>query len=464
MIPPDLEEILITLGAQASLLLRAATQRQQLEQSYNELAILHDIQQEISSTVDYAKVLKIVVDRLRSLFDAAEVTIRLVEEHGDQRVLRIAATTGRLFPGQPTVPMDQAQVDQKVMGGSILYIPDVRSDPDFADRDRATTNQIVSMITAPLIARRRVIGTIRVYMGERREFDFGERRILQAVAGMAATAIEHARLYRQVERNHRDLQESYRRLHTTQRELIKKDRLAILGEMAATVAHEVRNPLTSVRGFTQRILRRATSIQDEKIGEYSRIIIEEVDRLNGLMKDVLDYGRERRPVFSSTDFNQTIQEALALLQGELESHQIAVLLELNPTLGKLPHDASMIRIVMMNLIQNAIQAMPEGGGLMILTGSRKDHVRLRVADTGPGITREKLQKIWTPFYTTKLHGSGLGLPVVMKAIDAHHGRIIVRSKLGRGTIFDISIPYQQNLREIEDMGAMVGNNEAHSGS
>jgi signal transduction histidine kinase len=441
-IPPDIEEILLTLAAQAAMLIRAAIQRQQLEQSYTELAVLHEIQQEISSTVDYPKVLTIVVERLKALLNAAEVTVRLVEELNDQRVLRIAETTGRIFHGQTVVPLNEAHLDHEVLSGGLLYMADVRTDQYFTEKEEAIRSGVVSMITAPLMARSRVIGTIRIYTTERREFDFAERKMLLAVAGMAATAIEHARLYRQIDGKNRELNSSYQRLRDAQKELIKKDRLALLGEMAATVAHEVRNPLTSVRGFAQRILRRATDLQDQRIMDYTAIIMEEVDRLNRIMKDVLDYGREVRPRISLGNLNDTITEVLSLVGDELSQNQIALLLDLDPNLPPIPHDASMIRNVLLNLTQNAIHAMAGGGALMVKTQDRGTVVRLRLADTGLGMTAEMLRRIWTPFYTTKIHGSGLGLPVVQKVIDAHYGKIIVRSKPGRGTIFDIQLPKQ----------------------
>jgi signal transduction histidine kinase len=442
-VAPDIEEILLTLAAQAAMLIRAALHKQQLEQSYSELSILHDIQQEISSTVDYSKVLRIVCERLKKLLNAAEVTIRLVEEKDGLRVLRVAETTGRIFLGQKIIPLEQAHLDHRVLGGSLLHILDVREDSRFMEREEAIRSGVVSMITAPLMARSRVIGTIRIYTTERREFDLSERKMLLAVAGMAATAIEHARLYRQIDQNNRELNESYQRLRDAQKELIRKDRLALLGEMAATVAHEVRNPLTSVRGFAQRILRRANAIEDEKIRDYSEIIIEEVDRLNRIMKDVLDFGREVRPDLTASNLNTTVTEVLNLLSDDLARAQVAVLLDLDSNMPPVPHDAAMIRNVLLNLCHNAIQAMAGGGALMIKTQDRGNWVRLRVADTGTGMSKELLRRIWTPFFTTKIHGSGLGLPVVQKVVDAHGGRIFVRSKPGRGTIFDLQLPRVQ---------------------
>jgi signal transduction histidine kinase len=128
------------------------------------------------------------------------------------------------------------------------------------------------------------------------------------------------------------------------------------------------------------------------------------------------------------------------LSDDFTRGQVAVLVDLDPTMGEVPHDPAMIRNVVLNLAHNAIQAMSGGGALMLKTQDRGNWVRLRLADTGTGMNRDLLRRIWTPFFTTKIHGSGLGLPVVQKVIDAHRGRVIVRSKPDRGTIFDLQLP------------------------
>lgn len=439
-IEQDMEEMLATLASQAALVLRNASTHEELEQHYLELSLLYEIQQEIASTLDYEKVLQLIVASTRDLLKASECTIRLLEEGAGSRYIRIAATTGRLFIGPDVLPVEEAHIDQQVFGGDVITMEDVRIDARFPDRQDAARAGIVSLICAPLVARRKVIGTIRIYTTERREFSVADRKMLLAVAGQAATAIEHVRLVKQIETKNRELLASNVQLRRAQKELVKKEKLAALGEMAATVAHEIRNPLTSVRGFAQRIARKYSHLGDARLGEYTEIIIEEVDRLNKFIKDVLDLARRAKPELRNVNVNHIFSDILNLMRDELTSQSIVVVSDFDMTLGEMVLDEALFKQALLNLLQNSRQAMSKGGVLMIRTQKSGDHVRIRIADDGHGIPKHLLEKIWSPFYTTKVQGTGLGLSVVQRIVEDHDGRIQIRSREGQGTIVDIFLP------------------------
>jgi len=436
----DMEEMLATLASQAALVLRNAATHAELEQHYQEISLLYEIQQEIASTLEYEKVLQLIVERTRDLLKAKECTIRLIEEKGADRQIRVSATTGRQFIGPDVLPFEEALIDQQVFGGDLVTMEDVRIDPRFPDREDAVKAGVVSLICAPLVARRKVIGTIRVYTGERREFDVSDRKMFLAVAGQAATAIEHRRLYTQIENKNRELLASNVQLRRTQKELVKKERLAALGEMAATVAHEIRNPLTSVRGFAQRIARKYSGLGDGRLGDYTTIIIEEVDRLNRFIKDVLDFARHAKPQLTRVNINHSLSDLVNLMRDEFTAQSIVVLTDLDMKIGETILDEALLKQALLNLLQNARQAMNKGGILMIRTQRSGGDIRIRIADDGHGIPKDLLQKVWTPFYTTKTQGTGLGLSLVQRVIDDHNGRIQVRSREGKGTIVDIFLP------------------------
>jgi two-component system sensor histidine kinase HydH len=447
-IESDMEEMLGTLTSQAAIVLRNASIHEELEQHYREISLLYEIQQELTSTLEYQKVLDLIVDRTRRLLDATECTIRLIEERDGKRYIRVAATTGRIFIGPNVVPFESALIDQQVFGGDLLSIDDVRTDARFPDREDAVEAGVVSMLCAPLMVRRKVIGTIRLYTAERREFTVSDRKMLLAVAGQAAVAIEHARLYRQNETKNRELLASNVQLRKAQKELVKKEKLAALGEMAATVAHEIRNPLTSVRGFAQRIARKYDGSGDGRLGEYTGIIIEEVDRLNKFIKDVLDFARGAKPEFQRTTINRVLSDVLNLMRDEFTAQSIMVVSDLDMNLRETVVDETLIKQALINLLQNARQAMSKGGVLIIRTQNSGDDVRIRIADDGHGIPKQILQKIWTPFYTTKTQGTGLGLSLVQRVIDDHHGRIYIRSSVGRGTVVNIFLPVVESAEQL----------------
>lgn len=436
----QMRELLTTLAAQAALVIRNALTHEELEQHYRELSLLYEIQQEITSTFDYQNVLTLIVERTKKLFQARECSIRLLAEHEGRRYVRMSATTGEHFIGPEDVPLEESFVDQYVLGGDMLYMEDVRMDPRFLNRERAASLGIVSLLCAPLVAKRKAIGAIRLYTGERREFSVADRKMLLALAGQAAVAIENARLYRQIEQKNRELSESYETLRRTQHELVKNERLAALGEMAATVAHEIRNPLTSIRGFAQRIARRLEAQDDERMGRYTGIIMEEVDRLNKFIKDVLDFARRVRPSFEKVNVNRLLSDIVDLLGEELQGSEIMLVPALDMNLRETVVDSSLIKQMLLNVLQNARQALGNRGIIMLRTQNSGPYVRIRVSDNGPGIPREHLQKIWSPFFTTKTQGTGLGLALVQRIVDDHRGRIFVRSRPGFGTIVDIFLP------------------------
>ncbi len=444
-IDENLEEMLATLASQAAVILRNASTHSELEQHYREISLLYEIQQEISSTFDYQKVLSLIVERTKSLFEAAECTIRLVEKLPSRgRYVRIVATTGRRFIGPDSLPFDQAPLDRQVFGGDIIYMEDVRTDPRFPDRQDAEKVGVVSLICAPLVARGRTIGSLRVYTAKRRDFSIPDRKMLLAVAGLAANAIDNAKLYMQIEEKNRELSARNDELRRTQKELVKREKLAALGEMAATVAHEIRNPLTSVRGFAQRISRKYGGLGDGRLIQYTGIIMQEVDRLNKFIKDVLDFARRAKPAFELTDVNRLVADAVNLMHDELAEHDITVIPDFDMSLRKTVLDGALLTQALLNVLQNARQAMARGGILTVRTQNAGDFLRVRITDSGQGISREAMARIWTPFYTSKTQGTGLGLALVQRIIDDHHGRVTIRSRPGLGTIVNFYLPVMES--------------------
>ncbi len=445
---PEMEELLVTIASQAALVLQNARTHEDLELHYRELSLLYEIQQEISSTLEYQKVLALIVNRTHKLMQGAECTIRLVEDHGIRKVVRVEATTAERVLGRKVMPLDDSLIDLQVLSGEMISIEDVRVDPRFIARADAKAAGIVSMLCAPLTARRRVLGSIRLYTNERRDFDVSDRKMFLAIAGMAATAIDNARLYTQVDEKNKELLSANKMLRNTQKQLVQKEKLAALGEMAATVAHEIRNPLTSVRGFAQRIARKYGNLGDGRLGEYTTIIIEEVDRLNKFIKDVLDFARRAKPEFRKVKVNRLLSDIINLMRDELTAQSIVVVPDFDMNLPEIYADETLLRQGFFNILQNSRQAMNKGGVLMIRTQTFDQEVRVRIADDGHGIPRELLQKVWTPFYTTKTQGTGLGLSLVLRIVDDHHGKLFIRSRVGQGTVIDIRFPILTDPEEL----------------
>ena len=227
--------------------------------------------------------------------------------------------------------------------------------------------------------------------------------------------------------------------------LQRSDKLAAVGKLAAGIAHEIRNPLASVSGSIE-VLKRDLDVKDEN-KKLMDIILKETDRLNNLVGEFLDYVRPseyKREVF---DIHKTIEEIiLAISMNKSVSKNIKT--DFNP--GKqhfyIHGNKEKIKQVFWNLMLNACQAMPEGGTVKVYSYQKEGQLYIDIADTGEGIPEEIINKIFDPFFTTKPSGTGLGLSMVHKIVEAHQGRISVSSKKGEGTSFTLMLPIEEHKK------------------
>jgi len=220
--------------------------------------------------------------------------------------------------------------------------------------------------------------------------------------------------------------------------IMRADALATLGRMAAHMAHEIRNPLGIIRGSVQR-LQSSPSVA-EKDRELLGFLPEEVDRLDQIVTRYLRFARVEPLQQTMEDPAALVNETLSMARREMAEQGVTVDLSVAPAIPAVPLDAQRIKQVLLNLLLNAAQAMPDGGLIDIRIDTEKRWVRIAVSDTGRGIPREDVKMIFEPFFTTKEKGSGLGLALVAKVIEEHRGRIEVRSEPGKGTTFVLFLP------------------------
>ena len=231
----------------------------------------------------------------------------------------------------------------------------------------------------------------------------------------------------------------------------ERDRLAALGQMAAGLAHEIRNPLGAIKGAAQLLLSPATAPDSDAAetgSEFLGIIVEEANRLNRVVSQFLDYARPFRGELSSLDVNEVVKKTAQLIAPTDGERQVEVQLTLAEELPRARGDAEQLRQVFLNLALNAVQAMEKGGRLTISTAMRKggrrnapaQFLEIRFRDNGPGIPATVLKNLFIPFYTTKDKGTGLGLPISQRIIENHGGTIEVRSRVGSGSTFTVVLP------------------------
>jgi PAS domain S-box-containing protein len=225
--------------------------------------------------------------------------------------------------------------------------------------------------------------------------------------------------------------ERLRQLEEAQRMLVAKERLAAVGELSAAVAHEVRNPLGAIFNALEMLRREL----DHPLLE---VLTEESDRLNRIVADLLDFARPCEPRFSGESIRKVINQALQSV--DLASRHIDVELQLSNEIDQLPMDGRLVRQLLINLFENAVQAMPVGGRLSIRTERTGDALRLSVSDNGPGVPPHLRERVFAPFFTTKATGTGLGLAVVKRIAESHGGSVHLEPTLDVGAAFRVEIP------------------------
>jgi two-component system, NtrC family, sensor histidine kinase HydH len=287
----------------------------------------------------------------------------------------------------------------------------------------------------PLIVKDRATGVLLVdNEPTARPLEAEPVHVLQMLATEAALVLENAHLYSTIEANNRELLLMRERM-------LESDRLAALSSLASGMAHEIRNPLVSIGGFARRIAKLVEP--NSPLRGYVEVIQEEVTRLEKLLREILDFTGENLSYYGDHDLAKLVDDTLILVQRDLEASKIKVVKDM-ASLPRLHCDDRQMKQVIYNLFQNAIQAMPNGGALIIRTSAVEKpdglYEALAIADTGGGIPMEVLHNIFNPFFSTKDYGTGLGLAIAQRIVSRHYGHIEVNNEIGKGVTFIVTLP------------------------
>lgn len=232
-----------------------------------------------------------------------------------------------------------------------------------------------------------------------------------------------------------------RRLKESQEQLIHAEKLTSLGQMAASIAHEINNPLAGVLTYTKLLAKKVSgnTFRKEEALDYLSKMESEVIRCSKIIRNLLDFARQTEPMLRLVDANQVLEQVLAMVGHQARLQNIEVVKELSTSLPRVMADFDQLQQVFTNLTLNAIQAMPGGGKLTLRTSAENSEVKVDVQDTGCGIPKENLNKLGTPFFTTKEKGKGVGLgvAVVYGIVERHKGKVTVKSEVGKGTTFTV---------------------------
>jgi two-component system NtrC family sensor kinase len=282
------------------------------------------------------------------------------------------------------------------------------------------------------------LGVLTVADDAPRSFSPADVALLERFAPLAAAALENNRLLR-------DLQEQMDRMKEAQAQLVQAAKLAAVGELAAGVAHELNNPLTSIMGFAELLLHDTPP--DAPARHDLEIIARQAARARDIVRNLLGFARQTRPQRAPASVNQVFQQTMDLVRQLIEKSGITIVEDYAPDIGLLTLDSGQMKQVFLNLITNAAHAMPHGGTMRVRTACVGGEVAISISDTGEGIPPEIQEHIFEPFFTTKPvgHGTGLGLSVSLGIVQAHAGRITVESQAGQGSTFTVWVPMERDI-------------------
>ncbi len=302
--------------------------------------------------------------------------------------------------------------------GTTVSFQNVRHNLDRQLSSHFTERNIEFII--PVKAGSDVIGTLNLAIDpDSAILTTEDHRMLKKLADQAGLAIMNSRKYN---------------------ELKRKDRLAALGEMAAGIAHEIRTPLSAIKGAAQLIDPSANSFENR---EFLDMIVEEVNRLNNVITEFLNYAKPFVKKTEEVDVSEAVAQAIWMINMKGVPSDIQFINNIDGDIPLIEGDADMIKQVIVNLINNAVEAMPDGGSITLSSAQNRDSMSIIIRDTGPGIDSEKADRIFDPFFTTKQGGTGLGLSICHKIMELHGGAISVENADESGAIFTVSFPVKK---------------------
>lgn len=448
---PQDEQLLIVIASQLAGLienvrLNDETRERALKLTYSvrQLQAVRDTALDITSDLSIDTLLQRVVHRVRELVDARGAELGLYDEKDQVIRVQISETPWYSAVGSP-IPLMAGVAGRVVACGEPIVVSDYnqwegRLQPEQPAAYRAIAGVPLKFST-PGSERPSIIGALMV-LDDRPEKEFKQEdvELLELLAPQVAVSIRNARLYQ-------ELQERIEAQRIAENRLIRSARLAAVGEMAAGVAHELNNPLTTVIGFVELILHDLPSDAPQRAD--LELVLKEAQRTRGVVRRLLDFSRPTENIQVETDMNCLVEDTLALVQHQARASNIEIDLKLDPELPWITVDPNQIKQVLLNLLHNAILAMPDGGNIILKTvqvlREGQNWLGVEVRDTGEGIDPENMERIFEPFFTTRPPGSGtgLGLSVSYGIISDHGGSIEVESRLGEGSCFTIYLPFEQ---------------------
>jgi signal transduction histidine kinase len=432
---PDREPFLEALADMAAHALHNGTLDRDLLRQKEELCTLIEVSRDITASLDLDEVLRRVVRHAVRLLRVQASSLMLVDDTG--KLLRVRATYGggQAWMRRPPLYVTGSVIGDVARSGSPLAVLDLHDQVTDPFTQMVSQEGLSSLLCVPLKTSLRLIGLLTVYTIETRRFRAEEVELLLVLAAQSATAIENARLYQA--------------MLDTQEQLRQSERLAALGSMSAGLAHEIRNPLHTMQLLAyamQKDCPRASTLAADL-----QVIQSEIGRLTLLVEQFLDFARPKRPQMSPQKLQEIMEETLLLVRAEAKQRGIRIYKTWPPALPIVRVDGAQIKQVFLNILLNALQATPARGAVEVRLYAGDTAITTEISDQGEGMPAEVKTQLFTPFFTTKPKGVGLGLSISQRIIEGHRGAIRVTSQPGSGTMVRIELPLAGEKADEQDL-------------
>jgi signal transduction histidine kinase/DNA-binding response OmpR family regulator len=407
---PDDLRLLTTFAAQAAIAIDDAEQFSQNLEKIRELEVLYEISRQLSSMERFEEVCGFIFRHLKNIMPVEFALWYEWRERSNQLVLNLCLGCESTNEN-PTTECTQEEIadPEKI---NIKLQEGLKSEPQFSEH-------LDSLVSLPIIAENSIHGVLSV--GNRRKLRLSDEqiRLLSIIISQLASVFER------------------------QKSLLNINRLVTMGNLVSEITHDVKKPLTNIRGTLQVLRVKLPNLKEED--KYFNLVEEEIFRLDELLKEIVNFSNPHKFEMEKRDLSSILDRTLKLVERDLSSSRITLKKEYRQGYHVLA-DKNQIMEVFLNIILNAIEAMPQGGELKVQTfrhrdeKTGKDYVDTTITDTGCGIPPESINQIFERYYTTKKEGTGLGLAVVERVVKAHDGCVTVKSETGKGTSFSISLP------------------------
>lgn len=417
----DDEELLTELAIQAAKVIQNTWLYEQLRFKAKMFESLASVNQTIQSTLNLSEALDAITHQARTLMSVKLCSLWMIDASGRFLELRSSIGAGENYRSKPRLDIRESIAGRVMRSQQPLQVIDVRG---IYQHPIAEREGLISMLCVPLLHGRECIGVLNVYTESKHNFSDEEIRILSAFASASGSAIERARLYEHI----REVEEKLR----------QNEKLSALGLLAAEIAHEIRNPLTVMKMISHAL--RSEFAKDDPRATDARVLSEKMDHLNKIVERILHFARQSDPIWKRIDIASLLDDLALLTRHKLQQHGIVLQKEWKKGLV-LRADATQLEQAFLNLTLNAIDAMPDGGVLIIRTGETASWVWIEFKDKGLGMSEQlKVKAFSSVLDSDKPSGNGLGLAIVRRIVEAHSGEVQLKSTLGKGTTFTLSFP------------------------